>query len=290
MEEDLKNMLLSGIEKSLEKVFEIYPMEQHLTAAMQHSLFPSGKRIRPLFALAVCEDLGGSPSEHFPSVAPLELLHTSSLIHDDLPCLDNDDMRRGRPTCHKAYGEATALLAGDALIGLAFRMISDLSVGPARQVRLFKSLSQAYLSLCNGQQLDILPEVKRGEIEKIHFQKTGALFATSFEFGAVIAAAEEKTVDAAHALGMWFGFAFQVLDDFLDIYGDPSKRGRPSGSDERNEKKTFFTGRTKEEASFEIKKIIETLELRTKELKSYSPHNALPNTEALITSVLEPLR
>lgn len=281
---------LESLERVLFDSIDSFTVEQHLKEAMRHCVFPPGKRIRPHFAISLCRDLGGDPVLYYPDFSSLELLHTSSLIHDDLPCLDNDDIRRGRPTCHKQFGEATALLTGDALVALSFKLIAQSQASAEQKVLLLNSLSGAYLSLCNGQQLDILPEMERGEIKNIHFQKTGALFGTSFEFGAISAGADHKTQRAAYIYGEWFGFAFQVLDDFLDIYGDPEQRGRPPGSDERNEKKTFFSGRNFRDASLEIEEILGTLQLHAEQLKKYCGSRGLQHTQRLMDSILEPLR
>ncbi len=285
---DKKNALVD-IERALFDSIEKFGIEESLKEAMHYCLFPGGKRIRPIFAASLCFDLGGNPDPFFPHFAALELLHNSSLIHDDLPCLDNDELRRGRPTCHKKFGEARALLCGNALAALSFKIIAQHPGSAEQKISLLDSISGAYLSLCCGQQLDVLPEQERGEISRIHAKKTGALFAASFEFGAILAAANVDATRAAYVLGECFGIMFQVLDDFLDVYGEEPLRGRPPGSDERNAKNTFFSGRSFQDASDDLMGLFKKLELNIEELKKYSTGGELPNVEPLIYSIFAPL-
>jgi len=210
-----------------------------------HAQFPPGKMIRPILCLSYCMDLGGDWQKLLPAAACLELLHTSSLIHDDLPAMDDDDMRRGRASCHIVFGEATAILAGDLLVALAHKTLANTDFSDSIKVRFLNSLSNAYLNLCLGQQLDLNGAGDEVLIRQIHKLKTAALFSATFEFGALGANVSEETVNLSCALGEQLGVSFQIVDDYLDLFS--SEKGRQGGSDSKNKKTTFLELSDKEE-------------------------------------------
>lgn len=256
MIQPLKEKHLQLIEDELEKIFEPHLLTSQLREASVHSLFPAGKRIRPLIALSIVHDCGGDLNQAAPIMIALELIHCASLIHDDLPSLDNDDYRRGKLSCHKQFGEGVAVLTGDALVGVAFHTIATADIPTELQALLLRSLSKAFIELCNGQELDIAEEGKRPKIEIIHQKKTGALFGATFEFGCRLAdVSDESIIEIAIKTGEKFGLYFQILDDYLDIYGDPGSRGRPAGSDKKNNKQTFASELSKEEFVHKIRDI-----------------------------------
>jgi geranylgeranyl diphosphate synthase, type II len=230
---------------------ELYCNEHHppvLQEAMLYSLFAGGKRIRPILALAAYETCGGDPRDIVPYASALELIHTYSLIHDDLPAMDNDDLRRGKPTNHKVYGEAIAILAGDALLTEAFSILSDTSLsskvsiphlmGALREVALASGLD----GMVAGQVQDMLSENKEPDSETlqfIHSHKTGALLRASVRIGPILYGSSEAVLDALTAYGNSIGLAFQVIDDILDIEGDTEEMGKTAGSDEKISKMTY---------------------------------------------------
>lgn len=214
-----------------------------LQEAMIYSLMAGGKRVRPVITLAFCDLMGGEWRRAIPFACALELVHTYSLIHDDLPAMDDDDLRRGKPTCHKAYGEAMAILAGDALQSEAFRIIATApGVSDRQRAEAVAVLAKACGAdgMVAGQVLDILGLGRsRGELELLHGLKTGAMIQGAAELGCVAAGAEgpqrEKAVDYARHIGL----AFQIRDDILDVTADQQILGKTVGSDQREGKITF---------------------------------------------------
>jgi geranylgeranyl pyrophosphate synthase len=239
--------IVARIEGELERAISSIEIVEPLRSAVVHMLFPGGKRIRPMLAVLTVQDMGGDIDLILPAAISLELLHTSTLIHDDLPAMDNDDFRRGKPTCHKAFGEATAILAGDLLLALALNFIDHSRFTDSEKWQLTRELTTTYIKLCNGQELDILPEGERGTLQRIHELKTGALFSTTLKFAAIGARSSIATQELAGELGLALGLYFQIVDDFIDAHGGDG--GRPSSSDQRNEKVTFFN-RTAEDEAF----------------------------------------
>jgi geranylgeranyl diphosphate synthase, type II len=214
--------------------------------AMRYSLFAGGKRIRPVLAISAARALSDSPDGVENAAATLELIHTYSLIHDDLPAMDNDDLRRGRPTCHKVFGEALAILAGDALLTLAFEVLSELPLVSAdRRIRLVKELSQASGSvggMIAGQVHDIEGEHQAPTahvLESIHRAKTGALIRASVRMGAIYAGASEDELKALSEYGEHIGLAFQIIDDVLDVEQSSESLGKTAGKDQAQHKITF---------------------------------------------------
>jgi geranylgeranyl diphosphate synthase, type II len=214
--------------------------------AMRYSLFAGGKRIRPLLAAAAAEAVSDAPVGVESCGATLELIHTYSLIHDDLPALDNDDLRRGRPTCHKVFGEAMAILAGDALLTLAFEVLSKLeNVDAARRIELVRELATASGTvggMIGGQVNDIEGEGKFPTahlLESIHRAKTGALLRASVRMGAIYAGADEAQLAALSRYGEHVGLAFQIVDDVLDVEQSSEALGKTAGKDAAQHKITF---------------------------------------------------
>lgn len=218
-----------------------------LYQCMNYSLIGGGKRIRPVLALASAEAVGGVPETILPAAVALELIHTYSLIHDDLPAMDNDDYRRGRLSNHKVYGEANAILAGDALLTYAFELLADPGVGqPERQLRIIREVAVAVGKdgMVGGQVADIAGEGKMlnlDEIEKIHRGKTGALLTASARLGGILAGGTEKQVKTLTDYAKALGLAFQIKDDILDVVGNSEILGKPAGSDLRQGKATYVS-------------------------------------------------
>lgn len=216
--------------------------------AMRYSLFAGGKRLRPILCLAAAEAVGGDPGEALPVACALEMIHTYSLIHDDLPAMDDDDLRRGRPTCHKAFDEATAILAGDALLTLAFELaarnarVAGVEPSAAAEAARILAVAAGAAGMVGGQMADIQAEGRRttlARLKAIHAGKTGALIAAALEAGAVLAAAPQAKRRALAAYGRHIGLAFQVADDILNVVGDQKKLGKRTGSDAGRGKATY---------------------------------------------------
>lgn len=216
-----------------------------LHKAMRHSVFAGGKRLRPILSMAASEACGGTKEAATFVACAVECLHTYSLIHDDLPCMDDDDMRRGVPTCHVVYGEATALLAGDALQALAF----ELTAKTQRTVRYSQgdmvtelARTAGSLHLVGGQVADLDGEGKKLPLEDlryIHESKTAALLTTSVKLGGMAADAQPEQLEALHQFGMATGLAFQIIDDILDVTQTSEKLGKSAGKDVATEKSTY---------------------------------------------------
>lgn len=225
--------------------------------AMQYSLIaPRAKRIRPTLVLEFCRLFGGSGEAALPFAAAVEMVHTYSLIHDDLPCMDDDDLRRGRPTCHKAFGEATALLAGDALLTYAFEvLVSNAHVSRSAVSDAVLTLSRAAgaLGMIGGQTMDLAGEKQRLSLEsliKLHEHKTGALIVASATLGCLAAGLSltDPRTRAAQNYAHGIGLAFQIVDDVLDVTADTETAGKTVGSDKAQNKTTFIGYYTPDEA------------------------------------------
>ena len=223
-----------------------HPKEIH--EAVRYSVFAGGKRLRPILVLAAAEAAGGQVEHALPAAAAIELIHTYSLIHDDLPAMDDDDFRRGRPTCHKVYGEALAILAGDALLTQAFILLSGESpapgiAGPAR-LRVINEIAQAAGSrgMVGGQVVDILQEDREVDLATLlylHTHKTGSLIRACLRVGGIISSAGSEQMEALTRYGDRIGLAFQIVDDILDLEGSLEALGKRAGSDLRKKKATF---------------------------------------------------
>jgi len=213
--------------------------------AMRYSLFAGGKRLRPILCMAAAEAVSDSPVGIESAACALELIHTYSLIHDDLPALDNDDLRRGRPTCHKVFGEAIAILTGDALLTLAFQVLSQIECAPERKVRLMEELATAAGTvggMIGGQVSDLEGEGKPPDaalLETIHRSKTGALLRASLRMGGIYAGAGQDQFNALSCYGEHVGLAFQIVDDLLDVEQSSEALGKTAGKDAQQNKITF---------------------------------------------------
>lgn len=216
-----------------------------LFESMNYSLLGAGKRLRPILCIAAAETFGVGVDKVLPAAAALELVHCYSLIHDDLPIIDNDDLRRGRPTNHKVYGDATALLAGDALLTYAFEQLSQpLGISADKQLQMIHTLAHAAgaYGMVGGQQADILAEHTDGDLELlqfIHVHKTAKLIQASVVIGSLFANVSSQELDAVAKYGLSVGLAFQIVDDWLDVAGSEAEIGKPVGSDERLQKLTY---------------------------------------------------
>ena len=216
-----------------------------LHKAMRHSVFAGGKRLRPVLCLAAAEACGGTLETAMPSACAVECLHTYSLIHDDLPCMDDDDFRRGVPTCHKVFGDAVAVLAGDALQAIAFELVArtpgasgDVVAAMVREL----AVTAGSLHLIGGQVMDLEGEGKKLPLEDLRFvheSKTAALLTTSLVLGGMSAGGSTQQIDALRRFGMATGLAFQVIDDILDVTQTSEKLGKSAGKDLATEKSTY---------------------------------------------------
>ena len=250
---DIRNYLnhqKERVDKALDLLFreEAGRAYGRLAEGIRYSLLAGGKRIRPVLALATIEALGVPSDPLVPLVLPLELIHTYSLVHDDLPAMDNDDLRRGRPTNHVVYGEAAAILAGDALLTHAFTLLSDpvydniLPVSRRLPVIHELSVASGIAGMVGGQFLDIVSEGKSltlPELEDLHSHKTGALLRVSVRIGAILAGAGEKELRGLSRYGEAIGIAFQIADDLLDVEATAEEMGKATGKDAGKHKNTY---------------------------------------------------
>lgn len=223
---------------------EEYPQTIH--RAMRHSVFAGGKRVRPLLCISSAETVGESVPEIVTTACAIEFVHTYSLIHDDLPALDNDSYRRGKPTCHKLFGEATAILAGDALLTLAFRTLSEINnIAPAQKILMVQEISKAsgtVHGMIGGQLVDIETAGRPFEEKQLHYihhSKTAALIRSSVRLGAIYAEATPDEYTALSQYGENIGLAFQIIDDVLDVVSTSGTLGKTAGKDVAQHKATF---------------------------------------------------
>jgi geranylgeranyl diphosphate synthase type II len=241
-------------------------MPQELHTAVHYSVFSGGKRIRPILCLAALEACGGDIATGMPTACALELIHTYSLIHDDLPAMDNDDFRRGKPTCHKVFGEAIAILAGDALLTEAFVLLSQaqkVRFPAERRLAVIQEIARAagMAGMVGGQALDMLAETVEPNftgLEQIHRRKTGALIEAAVKTGAILAGAGEEKIQAICRYGTHVGLAFQIADDILNVEGDSSLMGKNTGSDATRGKVTYPALLGLEQAKARLAEAVET--------------------------------
>jgi geranylgeranyl diphosphate synthase type II len=235
--------------------------------AMHYSLFAGGKRLRPILCLAGAEAVGGDVSEAMPVACALEMIHTYSLIHDDLPAMDDDDLRRGQATCHKKFDEATAILAGDGLLTEAFRIIADaaprFSGREAILLEVLQLVAQAagYQGMVGGQMLDLMAEgrkITHKELETVHRMKTGALLTAAVRSGALVGGGSRQEVTQLTDYGEKFGLAFQITDDILDVEGDATEMGKAVGADAKRQKATYPSLLGQDAAKTWARKIVES--------------------------------
>jgi len=249
---DLKKYL-ERRRRQVDKVLERWvsseeEMPPQVHKAMRYSLFAGGKRLRPILTLSAAEAVGGKAAEVLPASCALELIHTYSLIHDDLPAMDDDDLRRGRPTSHKVFGEAVAILAGDALLTEAFRLMArpDLMKSVPSRRRLaaihILALKAGSQGMIGGQVIDMASEgeeVKPETLEYIHTHKTGALIGAAVAVGAVLGGGSPREIRALEEYGRRLGLAFQIMDDLLDVQGEETQMGKAVGKDRARGKATY---------------------------------------------------
>ena len=239
-------------------------LDDKLRASMAYSLMAGGKRLRPILLMAAADAVGADGTKFITAACALEMIHTYSLIHDDLPGMDNDDYRRCKLTHHKAYDEGTAILAGDALLTLAFSVILRQQDVPAeRLLRIVDEISRlaGAEGMVGGQMLDLEAENRRismEELQRVHMGKTGALFRAALRSGAILAGASEQQLAALTAYADHFGLAFQITDDILDVVGTAEDIGKPVGSDEKNHKSTYVTLTSLDEAQSLARQTVES--------------------------------
>lgn len=234
-----QSRVLKGLERALERRHGLAP---RLFEAMQYAVLNGGKRVRPALAYAAAQSCGGDLARADAAAVAVELLHCFSLVHDDLPCMDDDDLRRGVPTCHRQFDEATALLAGDALQSLAFSVLAGSGLPAPVIGRQVAILAQASVDMVVGQTLDLEAEGQQPDLdalETIHRHKTGALIRASVALGALAVSATDAQCAALDTYADRLGLAFQVQDDVLDVIGDSKKTGKHSGMDAMREKATY---------------------------------------------------
>jgi geranylgeranyl pyrophosphate synthase len=243
-----ENNFLSDCQQRIQPWLDDFLQQQnglasHLSAAMRYAVLNGGKRVRPALAYASCLACGGTLADADSAAGAVELVHCYSLVHDDLPCMDDDDLRRGLPTCHKAFDEATALLAGDTLQALAFVALTSSHLDSSQKSRQVQKLALASANMAVGQALDLAGEGQQlslAELEQIHKHKTGALIRASVIMGAIAAGCDdETTLNSLDLYATKLGLAFQVHDDILDVIGDTEKLGKQAGADAEHDKATY---------------------------------------------------
>ncbi len=243
----------------LQDLLQDLPMNNDLQEAISYSLLAGGKRIRPILTVMTCNLLEGDKRAARKFGAALEFIHTYSLIHDDLPCMDDDDLRRGKKASHLVFGEGMAVLAGDALQSLAFKVTASIDISPARRCQLTELLADAAgpQGMVAGQVMDLAAEnkqLKLKELKKIHAAKTGALFRASILGGVLCSEYTEKEWEALDKFARKLGLTFQIVDDILDVVGDEENLGKKVGQDQAREKSTYPAILGLEEARAQAKK------------------------------------
>lgn len=245
--EKLKNRVVNIEDLLNEYMPKVEGYQNNIFDSMNYSLKAGGKRLRPILTLEACKLVGGNEKDAYPFAVAIEMIHTYSLIHDDLPALDNDDLRRGRKTNHKVYGEAMAILAGDGLLNYAYEIMlrESLSKGePEKYLKAINEIAKAsgIYGMIGGQVVDIESEGKSIDMEKldfIHMNKTAAIIIGCMRAGAIIGGASEEELENVTKYAKNIGLSFQIVDDILDIVGDEAKLGKKVGSDIDNEKSTY---------------------------------------------------
>ncbi len=285
---DLKNELSVRAENAEDVVCRFLPdvegFQSTVFDAMKYGVTAGGKRLRPILMNETFQLFGGEGDVIEPFMAAIEMIHTYSLIHDDLPAMDNDSLRRGKPTVHAAYGEAMGVLAGDALLNYAFETAlnaydANTDVVQVTEAMRILARKAGVFGMIGGQVVDVEAEKKQLEIteKKLNFiyeLKTGALIEASMMIGAVLAGASEQDVQTIEDVAGKIGMAFQIQDDILDVEGDEAKLGKPIGSDEKNEKCTYVTFAGIEKSKEEVKRLTDEA---VEELNSLSVHNEFLN-------------
>lgn len=243
------NQQRNGIDAALRQYIDRKCPSRHLSEPLAYALMAGGKRLRPVLCLAAADAVGGDTAHAMPAACALEMIHTYSLIHDDLPALDNDDLRRGKSTCHVKFDEASAILCGDTLLNLAFEILSEAGLeAPAEHARMWLRVIDAIgraagcSGMIEGQARDIANEgtsLGRDDLQAMHELKTGALIRASVLSGAMLGQATENQIDRLDAYSRNIGLAFQVVDDILNVTGDPDIMGKAVGTDAQRQKNTY---------------------------------------------------
>lgn len=255
------NILNGNIEIIEKAIIEKLPAcrnnQNEVADAMRYSLENGGKRLRPVFCLEFANCCGLEKRKAIDFACALEYVHTYSLIHDDLPCMDNDDFRRGKPSCHKKFGEATALLAGDALLTHAFELLANADLPADKRIKAVSVLTSkgGVPGMIGGQVIDLKYESETPDLSQIlsvHKLKTSALISASCLLGCIAAGADEKQLEAAEEFALNLGIAFQIKDDILDVIGNSEELGKPIGSDAENNKTTYISLKGIEESQSDV--------------------------------------
>ena len=273
---DLNSYLLSKrkqIDRAIDKIIDQTTNSSVVVSAMRHSLMAEGKRIRPILCIAASRAVSGQTEDVIRVACALEMIHTYSLIHDDLPAMDNDDLRRGKPTCHIAFDEATAILTGDALLTLAFEILSSIEPNninnALKWLRVINIIAKAagYKGMIEGQIKDIAAEgnpLGLEDLEQMHALKTGALIEASIITGAILGNGSFEQVEQLNIYAKNIGLAFQVIDDILNVEGDPAVMGKDVGTDQARKKSTYPSilgiGKSKEFAKNLVKNALQALD------------------------------
>lgn len=261
---EFENIMKNDISLVESRLTDLLPKcangQDEVVEAMKYSLENGGKRLRPVLCLEFAKACGGDRFDALNFACAVEYIHTYSLIHDDLPCMDDDDMRRGKPSCHKQFGEATALLAGDALLTHAFQIVAGAELDDSKIALACGLLAQnaGVQGMVGGQVIDLKYESESPDLRQllsVHRLKTGALISAACLLGCIAAGADDKKIAAASAYAYDLGVAFQIKDDILDVTGSSEELGKPVGSDEDNNKTTYVSLRGIENAQKDVEKL-----------------------------------
>lgn len=261
---EFENIMKNDISLVESRLTDLLPKcangQDEVVEAMKYSLVNGGKRLRPVLCLEFAKACGGDRFDALDFACAVEYIHTYSLIHDDLPCMDDDDMRRGKPSCHKQFGEATALLAGDALLTHAFQIVAGAELDDSKIALACGLLAQnaGVQGMVGGQVIDLKYESESPDLRQllsVHRLKTGALISAACLLGCIAAGADDKKIAAASAYAYDLGVAFQIKDDILDVTGSSEELGKPVGSDEDNNKTTYVSLREIENAQKDVEKL-----------------------------------
>lgn len=263
------------INQELDSIYsESTALNTTLAKAMNYSLMAGGKRLRPILVMAAADAVGANGEKFLHLATSIEMIHTYSLIHDDLPAMDNDDYRRGKLTNHKVFGDGVAILAGDALLTMAFEVIADSpDIDIEKKLRVIKEMSHAAGAegMVGGQVIDLESEGKHIDmttLQKMHSAKTGALFCAAIRSGAILGGATAKQLDDLTQYARQFGLAFQITDDILDVTGDEASIGKPVGSDAKNHKSTYVTLGSLQSAQVLAQKAVDDAKVALKDFGS----------------------
>lgn len=274
---EFENILNNDISIIENRLVQLLPScangQDEVVEAMRYSISNGGKRLRPVLCLEFAKACGADRYDALDFACAVEFVHTYSLIHDDLPCMDDDDMRRGKPSCHKQFGEAVALLAGDALLTQAFQILSGSSLDDSKIASACALLAQnsGVSGMVGGQVIDLKYESQTPDMKQIlavHRLKTGALIAAACLLGCIAAGADENKIAAASAYAYNLGVAFQIKDDILDVTASTDELGKPAGSDAQNNKTTYVTLRGVENAQNDVEKLTESAVARLDEFEN----------------------